>query len=78
MVSVGMNMVKQYTTPSTISLYCSGMMCRYEKRNRIRNARKGMENGVKMAEIARDILIKVLSAMRCCSILCFCKINKLS
>ena len=37
-----------------------------------------MENGVKMAEIARDILIKVLSAMRCCSILCFCKINKLS
>ena len=67
MVSVGIRMVKQYTTPSTINLYCIGMMRRYEKRNRIRNARNGMENGVNIADITRAVRIKVLSATICCS-----------
>ena len=67
MVSVGIRIVKQYTTPSTISLYCIGMMRRYEKRNRIRNARNGMENGVNIADITRAVRIKVLSATICCS-----------
>ena len=39
-VSVGIRMVKQYTTPNTINLYCNGMMRRYENINRTRNARK--------------------------------------
>ena len=35
--------------------------------NRIRNARKGMENGVNIAEITFAVLIKVLSAIICSS-----------
>ena len=66
-VSVGIRMVKQYTTPNTINLYCNGMMRRYENINRIRNARKGMENGVNIAEITFAVLIKVLSAIICSS-----------
>ena len=66
-VSVGIKMVKQYTTPNTINLYCNGMMRRYENINRIRNARKGMENGVNIAEITFAVLIKVLSAIICSS-----------
>ena len=67
MVSVGIKMVKQYTTPSTINLYCSGMMRKYENINRIRKARKGIENGVKMAEITFAVRMRVLSAMICSS-----------
>ena len=66
-VSVGIRMVKQYTTPNTINLYCNGMMRRYENINRTRNARKGMENGVNTAEITFAVLIKVLSAIICSS-----------
>ena len=67
MPSIGSRMVKQYTTPNTINLYCNGMMRRYENINRIRNARKGMENGVNIAEITFAVLIKVLSAIICSS-----------
>ena len=66
-VSVGIRMVKQYTTPNTINLYCNGMMRRYENINRTRKARKGMENGVNTAEITFAVLIKVLSAIICSS-----------
>ena len=52
-------MVKQYTTPNTINLYCNGMMRRYENINRIRNARKGMENGVNIATVCRSIMGEV-------------------
>ena len=52
-----MRMVKQYTTPNTISLYWIGMMRRYENRNKIRNARKGMEIGVNTAFITRSVVI---------------------
>ena len=62
--------VRSWTTitpPNTINLYCKGMMRRYENINRIRNARKGMENGVNIAEITFAVLIKVLSAIICSS-----------
>jgi hypothetical protein len=68
MVSVGIKMVKQYTTPSTISLYAKGIMFRYENRNKIRKATNGIENGVKTAETIRAVLINVLSAIICSSI----------
>ena len=67
MVRVGIRIVKQYTTPSTISLYCRGMIRRYENTNRIRNAMKGMENGVNITEITLAVLIRVLSVIICCS-----------
>ena len=51
-----------------MSLYWMGMMLRYENRKRIRKARKGMENGVNMADTRRAIRINVLSSMRCTSI----------
>lgn len=60
-------MVKQYTTPSTINLYCNGMMRRYEKMNRARKAKKGIENGVNTTEITFAVLIKVLSSIICSS-----------
>ena len=66
MVRVGIRIVKQYTTPSTINLYCSGMIRRYENTNRIRNATKGMENGVNITETALAALMRVLSVMICC------------
>ena len=50
-----------------MSLYCNGMMRRYENINRTRKARKGMENGVNTAEITFAVLIKVLSAIICSS-----------
>ena len=70
-VSVGIRIVKQYTTPNTINLYCRGMIRRYENTNRIRNAMKGMENGVNIIEITLAVLIRFLSAIICCSIAIF-------
>jgi len=47
-------------------------MRRYENKNKIRNATKGMENGVKMPDITWAVLINVLSAIICSSICFYC------
>ena len=50
MVSVGIKMVKQYTTLSTISLYAKGIMFRARNRNKIRKQQTGLKTALKTAE----------------------------
>ena len=53
----------------TLFKYSSTIGMRIEKMNRIKNAKNGIENGVNRTEITLAILIRVLSAMICSSVM---------